>query len=70
MTESKSNSQILPKLQRLASLDALRGFTMFWIIGVSKARGAELLVSLIYLPQTGNHRGLPLHWNYDIDSIP
>ena len=27
------NSKLTPELHRVASLDALRGFTMFWIIG-------------------------------------
>ena len=41
MTEDISENQIKPKQQRLASLDALRGFSMFWIIG-----GGSLVVCL------------------------
>ncbi len=35
MIERKFNNQIKSKSQRLASLDALRGFTLFWIVGGS-----------------------------------
>ena len=33
-----TDNQIKSKPQRLASLDALRGFTMFWIVGGMKGR--------------------------------
>jgi len=41
MTEYTFDNQLQSKSQRLASLDALRGFTMFWIVG-----GSHLAISL------------------------
>ena len=48
MIETKFDSQIKSIPQRLASLDALRGFTMFWIIG-----GSKLIVSMSELSGWG-----------------
>ena len=40
----------MPESKRLQSLDALRGFDMFWIVG-----GASLVIALAEITNSGTH---------------
>lgn len=56
MKESSKNSADAPREQRLVSLDALRGFDMFWIIG-----GAGIFSKLAVVASGSSH---PERWKW------
>jgi predicted acyltransferase len=49
-----------PAGQRLVSLDAMRGFAMFWIMG-----GRELLLAIVNCPPQWMYGFVDKHWLYD-----